>query len=105
MLPYIFHSLQGFPGDLARSLGKDATLHDILQMLDEYYSVIMMFDALGKEFYSLMQGSGENVAKSAVHLLQQIQILQLGYPGRIQPEHMEEMKCNHFYEGLNPEYW
>ena len=32
LLPYVFHSLQGFPGDLVQSLGKDATLSDILQM-------------------------------------------------------------------------
>ena len=31
LLPYVFWSLLGFPGDLARSLGKDATLNDILQ--------------------------------------------------------------------------
>ena len=35
--------------------------------------------------------------------LQQAQILQLEYPGWIQPEYMEEMKCNCFYKGLNPE--
>ena len=61
LLPYIFHPLQGFPGDLAQSLGKDATLSDILQMLDEHYGVVMMFDTLSKEFYSLKQGLGENV--------------------------------------------
>ena len=27
------------------------------------------------------------------------------YPGRIQLEHVEEIKCDHFYEGLNLEYW
>ena len=26
------------------------------------------------------------------------------YPRRIQPEHLEEMKHDHFYEGLNPEH-
>ena len=36
LLPYIFCSLQGFLGDVARSLGKDATLNDVLQMLDEH---------------------------------------------------------------------
>ena len=51
LLSYIFCSLQGFQGDLARSLGKDATLSDILQMLDEHYGVIMMFDAISKEFF------------------------------------------------------
>ena len=60
--PYIFQSLQGFLGDLARSLGEDATLNDILQMLDEHYGIEMTFNALSKELYSLMQGSGENVA-------------------------------------------
>ena len=34
LLPYIFWSLQGFPADLARSLGEDDTLTDILQTLD-----------------------------------------------------------------------
>ena len=56
LLPYVFQSLQGFPGDLARSLGKDTTLNDILQMLDKHYGIVMMFDALSKELFSLKQG-------------------------------------------------
>ena len=71
-------------------------------MLDKHYGVIMMFDALSKELYSLRQGLSEKIAVFGVHLSQQVQILQLEYPGRIQQEHVEEMKCNHFYEGLNP---
>ena len=94
MLPYVFCSLQGFPGDLARSLDEDSTLSDVLQMLDEYYGVIMTCDALSKELHSLKQESGENVAE----------LLQLEYPWRIQPEHVEEMKCDCFYEGLNSQY-
>ena len=38
-------------------------------------------------------------------LSQQVQILQLEYLGRIQQEHAEEMKQDHFYKGLNPDYW
>ena len=92
LLPYVFWSLQGFPGDLARSLGEDATFSDILQMLDEHYRIVLMFEALCKELYSLKQGSGENVATFGVCLSQQVQILQSEYPGRIQQEHVEEMK-------------
>ena len=73
-------------------------------MLDEHYGIVMMFDALSKELYSLKQGSGENLAEFRVHLLQQVQILQLEYLGQIQWEHTEEMKQDHFYEGLNPKY-
>ena len=83
LLPYIFWSLQGFPGDLARSIGKDATLTDVLQMLDEHYGMVMMFDTLSKDLCSLKQGSRANVAKYRVCLLQQVQILQSDYPGRI----------------------
>ena len=103
LLLYIFMSLWGFLGDLARSLGEDATLTDILQMLDKHYGVVMTFDALSKELYSLKQDSRENVAEFRVCLSQQVQILQLEYLGRIQ-QHIEEMKQDHFYEGLNPKY-
>ena len=87
--------LHGFQGDLARKLGKDATLTNTLQTLDEHYGIVTMFDALSKELYSLKQGSGENIAEFGVHLSQQVQILHLEYPGRIQPEHVEEMKQDH----------
>ena len=64
----MFWSLQGFLGDLARSLGEDTTLNNVLQMLDEHYGIVMMFDAFSKEIYSLKQGSGGNVAEFQVCL-------------------------------------
>ena len=63
----------------------------------------MTFDALSKELNFLKQGSGKNVAEFGVCFLQQVQILQSEYPRRIQQEHVEEMKQDHFYEGLNPQ--
>ena len=39
-----------------------------------HYGVVMMFDTLSKELYSLKQGSGENVAEFGVCLSQQVQI-------------------------------
>ena len=62
LLPYVFRSLQGFPGDLASSSGEDTTPGYVLWMLDEHYGVMMNLDALSKELYSLKQGMGENVA-------------------------------------------
>ena len=75
LLLYIFHSLQGFLGNQARGLGEDANLNDILQTLDEHYGVVMTFDTLSKDLYSLKQGLSENVAEFGVWLLQQVQIL------------------------------
>ena len=87
LLSYVFRSLQGFPEDLARSLGEDATLGNVLQMLDENYGVVMTIYILSKELYSLKQGMGENVGEFGVLLSQQVQILQMEYPSRIQQEH------------------
>ena len=102
LLPYVFHLLQGFLADLAWSLGKDATLNDILQTLDENYGLIMRFKALSKELYSLKQGSSKNIAEFTVHLLQQVQIHQTVSPGRIQLEHVEDMKHDHSMRVLIP---
>ena len=93
LLPYVFRSLQGFPGDLVRSLGEDATLGDVLWTLDEHCGDVMTFDTLRKEVYSLKQGMGENVAEFGVCLAQQIQILQMGYHSRIQQEHVEGVEA------------
>ena len=83
LLPYVFQSIQGFLGDLAESLGKDATLNGILQMLDKHYGVVMMFDIFSKELCSLKQGSGENMAEFGVCLSQQVQIFQSEYLGKM----------------------
>ena len=105
LVPYVFRSTQGFPGDLMRSLGKDATLGNVLWVLDEHYGIMMTFDALSEELYSLRQGTGEYVAEFRVHLSQQVQILQMEYPSRIQQEHVEEIKWDHFYKNLSPKHW
>ena len=75
-----------------RSLGEDATLGNVLWILVEHYGVVMTFDVLSKELYSLGLGRGENVAEFRVCLSQQFQILQTEYPSRIQQEHVEEAK-------------
>ena len=104
MLPYVIQILQGSLGDLARSLGEETTLEDVLQMLYEHYGMVMTFDTLSKELYSLKEGSGENVAKFGMHLSQQVHILLSECLGRIQQEHIQEMKQDHFCEGLNSKY-
>ena len=105
LLPYVFRSLQGFSGDLARSLGEDANQVNVLQTLGKHYGIVMTFDTLSKELYSLKQGMGENMAEFRVCLSQQVQILHMEYPSIIQQEHMEEVKQDCFYEGLSPECW
>ena len=105
LLPYAFMSLQGLMGDLLRSLGKDATMGNVLEMLDQHYGVMMTFDALSKGALFPQAGNGENVAKFRICLSQKVQIFKTEYPSRIQQEHVEEVKQEHYYEDLSPKYW
>ena len=43
LLLYAINSLQGYPGDLVRSLGTDITLDDVLTILDEDKKKISRF--------------------------------------------------------------
>ena len=68
VLPHMYQSLKGFPGELAQSLGKDATLQEVLQVLDDHYGVVMTFNALHKELYMLLQGYQEGMSEYGIQL-------------------------------------
>ena len=53
LLPYIICSLQGYPGELVRSLGTDITLDDVLTILDEHYNNVKALDAFNQELFQL----------------------------------------------------
>ena len=60
LLPYAIHSLQGYPGELVRSLGINITLDDILTILDEHYNNVKALDALNQELFQLHMGEKED---------------------------------------------
>ena len=88
----------------AQNLGKDTTLQEQLQMLDKHYGVVMTFDALNKELYMLHQGYQEGMSEYGVWLALHVWIIQTDLPRHIRDEHLEGVKHDHFYEGLNEEY-
>ena len=56
LLPYAICSLQGYPGELVRSLGTDVTLDDVLAILDEHYNNVKALDVLNQELFQLQMG-------------------------------------------------
>ena len=52
LLLYAICSLQGYPGNLVRSLGTDMTLDDALTILDDFYNNAKALDALNQEPFS-----------------------------------------------------
>ena len=51
LLPYTIHSLQGYPGELVRSMGTDVTLDDALTILDDHYNNVKALDTLNQELF------------------------------------------------------
>ena len=62
-LPYIIHSLQGYPGELVRSSGMDVTLDGMLTVLDEHYNNVKALDALNQAPFQLQIGEEEMVSE------------------------------------------
>ena len=60
--PYTICSLQGYPGELVRSLGTDLTLDGILTILDEHYNNVKALDALNQELFQLQMGDKETLS-------------------------------------------
>ena len=53
LLPYAICSLQGYLGELVKSLGTDITLDDVLTILDKHYNSVKALDALNQELFTL----------------------------------------------------
>ena len=87
--------------ELVRSLGMDITLDGILNILDKHYSNVKALDALSKELFQLQMGKKETVSDLGVHLLRHLQILMALFPECFPPDHIAELKWDHFFRVLS----
>ena len=99
-LPYAMHCLQGYPGELVRSLGTDIPLDCILAILDEHYNNVKALDALNQELLQLWMGEKETVSDCGVCLSRHLQILMSSFPECFPLDHVAELKQDCLYGGL-----
>ena len=83
LLPYAIRSLQGYPGELVWSSSTDITLDDVLMILDKHYNNVKVL-----------------VLDWGVCLSRHLQILAVSFPDCFPPDHVAELKRDHFYGGL-----
>ena len=62
LLPYTICSLQGYLGELMRSLGRDIILEDVLAILDEHLNNVKALHTLNQELFQLWMGKKETVS-------------------------------------------
>ena len=100
LLPYAMRSLPGYPRELMRSSRMDITLDNVLTILDGHYNNFKASDALNQELFQLWMGEKETVLDWGVCLLKHLQVLAASFPECFPPDHVAELKCEHFYGRL-----
>ena len=100
LLPYAIRSLQGYPGELVQSSGTDITLDDVLTILDKHYNNVKVLDALYQELVQLWMADKETVLDWGICLSRHLQVLAASFPDHFLPEHVAELKRDHFYGRL-----
>ena len=69
-------------------------------ILDEHYNNVKVLDALNQELFQLWMADKETVSDWGIHLSRHLQILAASFPDCFPPDHVAELKRDHFYGGL-----
>ena len=96
LLPYAIRSLQGYPGELVQSSSTDITLDNVLMILDEHYNNVKALDALNQELFQMRIADKETVLDWGICVSRHLQILAVSFPDCFPPDHVEELKRDHF---------
>ena len=96
LLPYAIRSLQGYPGELVWSSGRDITLDDVLTILDEHCNNMKVLDVLNQELFQLQMVGKETMLDWGIHLSRHLQVLATSFPNCFPPDHVAELKRSCF---------
>ena len=72
----------------------------MLTILDEHYNNVKVLDVLNQEVFQLQMADKETVSDSGICLSRHLQILAASFPDHFPPDHVVELKRDHFYGGL-----
>ena len=78
----------------------DITLDDVLMILNEHYNKVKALDALNQELFQLWMADKETISDWGICLSRHLQVLGASLPNCFPPDHVAELKWDHFYGGL-----
>ena len=89
---------------MVRSSGADINLDGVLTILDEHYNNVKALDTLNQELFQLQMGKKETVTDWGVCLLRHHQTLVASFQEHFPPDHVVELKHDHFFGGLPKQF-
>ena len=78
----------------------DITLDNVLTILDEHYNDVKALDLLNQELLQLWMADKETVLGWGIFLSRHLQVLAASFPDHFSPDHVAELKRDHFYSRL-----
>ena len=78
----------------------DITLNNVLMILDKHYNNMKALDALNQELFQLQMANKETILDWGIHLSRHLQVLAASFPNHFPPDHIAELKWDHFYGRL-----
>ena len=78
----------------------DIILDYVLTILDEHYNHVKVLDALNQELFQLWMADKETVLDWGICLSRHLQVLAASFPDHFPPDHVAEVKRDHFYGRL-----
>ena len=78
----------------------DITLDNVLTILDEHYNNVKALDTLNQELFQLWMADKETISDWGICLSRHLQVLVASFPDHFPPDHVAELKRDHFYGRL-----
>ena len=79
----------------------DIILDDVLMILDKHYNSVKALDTLNQELFQLCRWQIRKLYQTgASGLSRHLQVLAASFPDRFPPDHVAELKRDHFYGRL-----
>ena len=72
----------------------------MLTILNEHYKNVKVLDALNQELFQLWMADKETISDWGICLSRHLQVLAASFPDCIPPDHVGELKRDHFYGRL-----
>ena len=72
----------------------------MLTVLDKHYKNVKPLDALNQELFQLQMADKETVSDWGIHLSRHLQVLAASFPECFPPNHVADLKHDHFYGRL-----
>ena len=74
--------------------------YNLGQCVDNLGQTLQQLDALNQELFQLQMADKETLLDWGICLLRHLQVLAASFPDHFPPDHVAELKRDHFYDGL-----